>query len=214
MLEFQLSYRRHLPHIQPPGATLFVTFRLAGSLPQSVLEQLLAESYAAARRLNKIAEPQERAKLAAIAQKQQFARWDKALDANPAGPHWLRRPEIARIVADSLHYLDGERYDLDCYCLMSNHGHVVFTPLEKADGAFYSLSSIMHSFKRYTAWQANLTLGRQGQFWQHESYDHIVRDEAELNRIRRYVLNNPVRAGLVETWEEWPWSFCRSSLQT
>ena len=51
--------------------------------------------------------------------------------------------------------------------------------------------------------------GIQGQFWQHESYDHVVRDEAELLRIRRYVLNNPVRAGLVQQWDEWPWVCCK-----
>ncbi|MAU00364.1 MAG: hypothetical protein CL608_24750 [Anaerolineaceae bacterium] len=62
----------------------------------------------------------------------------------------------------------------------------------------------MHSLKRYTAVEANKVLGRQGQFWQHESYDHIVRDEAELQRIRQYVLNNPVKAGLVDSAEQWP----------
>lgn len=117
-------------------------------------------------------------------------------------------------VVDSLHHLGGERYDLDCYSLMSNHAHVAFKPLAKADGGYHALSSIMHSLKCYSAWQANLVLGRQGQFWQHESYDHIIRDAAELDRIRRYVLNNPVKAGLVKTWEVWSWTFCRSSLQT
>ena len=67
----------------------------------------------------------------------------------------------------------------------------------------------MTSIKGYTARQANLILERQGYFWQHESYDHIVRDPAELDRIRRYILNNPVKAGLVDEWRDWPWSYCR-----
>lgn len=67
----------------------------------------------------------------------------------------------------------------------------------------------MHSLKRYTAVEANKLLGRQGQFWQHESYDHVVRDEAELNRVRDYVLKNPVKVGLVESPAEWPWSYMR-----
>jgi REP element-mobilizing transposase RayT len=71
------------------------------------------------------------------------------------------------------------------------------------------MSAIMHSLKRYTARESNLLLGREGQFWQHENYDHVVRDEAELNRIIRYVLNNPAEAGLVERWEDWQWSYCK-----
>ncbi|MCA9994261.1 MAG: transposase [Anaerolineales bacterium] len=214
MLEFQHAYRRHLPHIQPPGAIFFVTYRLAGSLPTAIQEQLLAEAYASTRRLNRISDPQERSQQAYVAQKRQFAQWDKALDMTTDGFHWLRQPEIAQIVINSLHDLDGKRYQLESYSLMSNHVHVVFRPQQKEDGTYHSLSAIMHAHKRYTAWQANQVLGRQGQFWQHESYDHIIRDEAEMHRIQRYVLDNPVKAGLVEHWKQWPWSFCRSSLQT
>ncbi|MCB9009619.1 MAG: transposase, partial [Ardenticatenaceae bacterium] len=93
-----------------------------------------------------------------------------------------------------------------------NHTHLVFQPLEKEPGVYYALSSILHSLKRYTAVSANKILGRQGQFWQHESYDHIVRDEAELQRIRQYVLNNPVKAGLVDSPDGWPWAYSRWSI--
>ena len=92
---------------------------------------------------------------------------------------------------------------------MPNHVHLVFMPLEKAEGVFYSLAEILQSLKRYTARQSNLILGRLGAFWQDESYDHIVRDEAELERIVRYVLNNPVKAGLVDDWTQWKWSYCK-----
>lgn len=61
--------------------------------------------------------------------------------------------------------------------------------------------------KGYTAVAANRLLNRSSPFWEHESYDHFVRDEAELNRIRRYILQNPVKAGLVESAEAWPWSY-------
>ncbi|HUS70716.1 MAG TPA: hypothetical protein VM075_08075 [Anaerolineae bacterium] len=67
----------------------------------------------------------------------------------------------------------------------------------------------MHSLKRYTARQANVLLGRRGHFWQHENYDHVVRDRPEQDRIIDYVLNNPVRAGLVEHWEDWKWTYCK-----
>ncbi len=88
---------------------------------------------------------------------------------------------------------------------MPNHVHLLFTPLERPDGTYFSLARIMHSLKRYTAREANKALRRTGQFWQHESYDHFVRDAAEHERIVRYILNNPVSAGLVNHWEEWQW---------
>ncbi|MGH9754478.1 MAG: transposase [Blastocatellia bacterium] len=71
------------------------------------------------------------------------------------------------------------------------------------------LDVIMHSLKSWTANQANEALGRQGQFWQHESYDHVIRDDGEFDRIVNYVLNNPVKAGLVKEWKEWRWSWRR-----
>ena len=58
------------------------------------------------------------------------------------------------------------------------------------------LTSIMHSLKSYTANKANRIIGRRGRFWQHESYDHWVRDLEELERIINYICRNPVEAGL------------------
>ena len=84
------------------------------------------------------------------------------------------------------------------------------TPLQDTTGCYYALPRILHSLKGYTAKKANQVLGREGQFWQRESYDHIVRDRDEQLRIRRYILNNPVRAGLVDHWTEWPYSYCMS----
>ena len=56
----------------------------------------------------------------------------------------------------------------------------------------------MHSFKSFTANECNKLLGRTGQFWQDESYDHWVRDDEELQRIIQYVEQNPVKARLAE----------------
>ena len=67
----------------------------------------------------------------------------------------------------------------------------------------------MYSFKRYTAYEANLILGRKGPFWQHESYVHFIRPEAELERTVKYVLYNPVKANLVKEQTDWKWSYCK-----
>jgi REP element-mobilizing transposase RayT len=95
---------------------------------------------------------------------------------------------------------------------MHNHGHVVCTSLAKENDAMNSLTEIFQSFKRHTARKANEVLGRSGAFWQDESYDRIVRDQAELERIVNYVLNNPVKAGLVNHWKDWKWSYSRFEL--
>ena len=77
------------------------------------------------------------------------------------------------------------------------------------DESYYALSTIMHSHKRHTVRQSNRILDREGQFWHHESFDHYVRNTAELERIRHYVITDPIRSGLVEHWEEWPWSYSK-----
>ena len=78
----------------------------------------------------------------------------------------------------------------------------------------YSLSSIMHSLKRNTAKQANPILSRTGSFWAHESFDHYIREGAERKRIIKYVLQNPVKAGLAKRWQDWPWNYVRAALLT
>jgi REP element-mobilizing transposase RayT len=70
---------------------------------------------------------------------------------------------------------------------------------------------MMRSFKGRTARFANQLLGRTGKFWQRETYDHFVR-EGEWERILWYIAMNPVRAGLVDNWYDWPYTFVDSSL--
>jgi REP element-mobilizing transposase RayT len=207
--DYKPEYERNLPHIQPPGATLFITFRLAGSIPLEVLRQLKEEAEAREKQIAQSADADEQASLLYQERKRQFGRWDDALDHASNGPFWLQQPEIAATVAESLHYRDSKVYALDVFCIMPNHVHTVFTPLAKEEGVCHALQTIMHSLKRRTARQANNILGCEGQFWQHESYDHIVRDQPEWERIVHYVLNNPVKAGLVISWEEWPWTYLR-----
>jgi putative transposase len=211
-LEYKLSYRRHLPHFQPPGATLFVTFRLAGSIPAEVMRQLLVEAEGVEAVLAGISNPQERAQRAYLEQRRLFGKWDAALDTADNGPFWLRDSRVANLVAESIHYRTGRVYDLEAFCVMPNHVHLVYTPLIKEEEKYYAMSAIMHSLKLYTGRRANLLLEREGDFWQHENYDHVVRDEAERQRIILYVVNNPVKVGLVHHWQEWPWTYCKYPL--
>jgi REP element-mobilizing transposase RayT len=96
---------------------------------------------------------------------------------------------------------------------MPNHVHIVFTPIVSRTGcSTYIVTDILKSLKWYTALRCNKLLKHSGAFWQHESYDHVVQDEKELRRIVEYILNNPVKAGLCEKWEDWQWSYYNFNL--
>ncbi len=207
MTKHRIFYRRHLPHWQPLGATLFVTFRLAGSLPREAITALREKQEQEKATLSRISNTTERHKQAYLDERRAFGRWDAALDTSNDSPRWLADPQIAAIVVEALHYRHGQVYDLLVFCIMPNHVHLVCIPLAQKDGTYYALNRILQSLKRYTARQANTILQRQGTFWQAESYDHVVRDADELTRIAQYVTNNPVKAGLVSNWEAWPWTY-------
>jgi REP element-mobilizing transposase RayT len=137
--------------------------------------------------------------------KRYFVRFDKLLDTARQGPGWLRNAEVAEVVLDAIHYRDGREYELLAYCIMPNHVHLVMT-LERNSVSLYR---VLQSLKRFTAREANKILFRAGAFWQHESYDHVVRDGKELVRVIAYVLGNPEKAGLVDQWKSWRWSYAK-----
>lgn len=207
-LDYKPEYRRNLPHIQPEGATLFVTIRLSGSLPEVAVQQLKEEWQLRQRAIDGIVAPDDiKRGLLYDEEKRLFGRYDALLDSGANGPTWLEQPRVGVMVCDAIRYLDGRQYDLMSYCLMPNHAHLVFAPLPLDKDRYYALAKIMHGLKGFTAREANRILGRKGAFWQHESYDHYARDGREVERIVAYVLNNPVKAGLASSWEEWPWSY-------
>jgi REP element-mobilizing transposase RayT len=208
-LGFKSFYRRNLPHIQPLNTTLFLTFRLAGSLPEQVLIRMAEERRMIERTLTADAGKTE-SDLGQLARRH-FATIESWLHKATTGPTWLAEERVAEIVAEALHYRDDSHYRLDAYSIMPNHVHAVFAPLAGVTMP-KSLSSIMHSLKRNTAKQANKVLERSGAFREHESFDHYIRNHAEWKRIVKYVLENPVKAGLVANWEEWQWNYLRDSL--
>ena len=235
-LDYKSFSARHRPHIHPADATLFVTFRLAGSIPQAVLRAYKAKKEwlenEMKRRTRKSAMGSQTAELNECLHRLEefhrewFVKFEDVLHTAESGPMWMKEEPVAAKVAENLHRLDGDAYRLDAYCVMSNHVHVVFTPLlseaelqESFDEGGHltflrehpGLSRIMHSVKGRTARECNLVLSRKGQFWEHESFDHVVRP-GKLMATIRYVLNNPVKAGLVKDWREWRWSYCRSEL--
>ena len=171
-------YERRLPHFSVTNRPAFITWRLHGSLPKN---RFFSES---------------------LNSGQVFAAMDRLLDRAATGPRHLAIPEIAHVAAGALAHgaIDLRLYELHAYVVMANHIHLLITPNVE-------LAKLAHSLKRYTAREANLILGIIGKpFWQDESYDRLVRDATEFQRIRRYIENNPVRAGLVAQPEDYRWS--------
>jgi REP element-mobilizing transposase RayT len=111
--------------------------------------------------------------------------------------------ETAEIVLNSLYWLEKkEKIVLDAAVVMPDHLHLV-AGLKKG-----SLAQLIHSFKSYTAHEINKFLQRHGPLWQRQYHDHAIRKDEDLNEIVFYTLNNPVRAGLVKDFHDYPHWYC------
>jgi len=216
-------YRRNLPHIHPKDGIFFITFRLAGSLPAHIVRQLREEKEAEIEQLEKKFSKEEFIIEKYKLEKRFFGKYDDLLDRAKNGPHWLKDQPIAQIGADKIHDLDGKRYRLIAYCLMSNHGHQLidttgYHTSTKTNVAGktkdYPLADTLRLLLGNIARFCNRALGREGSFWHNESYDHYVRDDDELVRITQYILNNPVKAGLIKDWQKWKYSYLSKSFST
>jgi len=201
-LEYKTFYKRNLPHFQIEDSVLFITYRLAFSLPRNILEVLQEKRELIDKKLIQI-KSAERKRERDIYNKFLFKIADEFLDKFNQEPLWLKNTKIAKIILDSLLYNNLKYYELHFCMIMPNHVHLVLKPLKKTNRQYYSISKIMKEHKSYTAVAANKILKRNGQFWQHESYDHIIRDDDEYYRIKNYVLNNPVKAGFVDNYKDW-----------
>ena len=202
-----LHFRGKLPHLIKEGAVYFVTFRLADSLPAHEVARLKHE--------RQVILEQARAAKSPLTwhEEEQLLSWycDKVealLDAGH-GACWLSKLEIAGLVAGALKHFDGQRYELRAWVVMPNHVHAVVWPLPR-----HTLSDILHSWKSFTSKAANKLLGRTGEFWQKESFDHWIRDDGEHARLAAYVENNPVKARLCKSPEDWKWGSAHERRQS
>lgn len=175
--------RGYMPHCDYPGLIQFVTFRLVDSMPaarRGEWEHLLS--------IEDIRE--KRAKL------------EEYLDRG-VGECVLREGRIAVLVEDAFLFFQNQRYELLAWCVMPNHFHVLVlvwqTPLAK----------LIQSWKSFIAGEANATLGRTGQLWEPEYWDTFMRDEEQERKAIKYIENNPVKAKLCRTPQEWTFSSAR-----
>ncbi|MBA2622345.1 MAG: carbamoyl-phosphate synthase large subunit, partial [Chthoniobacterales bacterium] len=181
--------RRNLPHWEQDGATYFVTFRLADSVPASLCARWRDELAAWDDR-----HPKPWDARTAFEYQERFLESRETWLDQGHGSCLLRSKASGEIVASALQHFDGRRYVLDGFVVMPNHVHVLFQP---ARG--HSLSEILHSWKGFTAH----ALKRAGattddNIWQDESFDRIVRDWEALRGFRSYMARNPEKAALGE----------------
>ena len=177
--------RGYLPHWEAGDIAQSITFRLADSLPSTLLDRwreelktLPAERWTFERRI----------------------RIQAALDQGH-GSGLLSVPEVANEVEQSLLFFDGARYRLHAWCLMPNHVHVIATPLGE-----WTLSTILHSWKSFTAKKVNSLRAMEGTLWAPEYFDRAIRDETHYSNALEYVAMNPVMAGLCRQPEDWRFS--------
>jgi REP element-mobilizing transposase RayT len=202
-----------------------VVYRLVGSLPREVIERMRFEREREEKRISSITDQKLRKFEKLDHRLKVFKEFDASLDGSSTGPRWLSVPVVSEIVAEAIRYRDGKAYDLLAFSIMPNHvhqicivGRPVWSPYdhssfnEQSPSSPYILTRIMENLKWYTALKCNQQLGRSGAFWQHESYDHVVRDDRELIKTVQYVLNNPVKAGLAQSWDLWPWTYCKPGI--
>jgi REP element-mobilizing transposase RayT len=194
--------RGFLPHVKREGASYFVTFRLADSLPKEVLLQFEAEKAERLRALNRAIQQGQPAADSEDEIHRDFQRKvERYLDKGHGACH-LRRSDVAELVSRAVLHFEGERYLLKAWVVMPNHVHAVLWPMPNQ-----VLGEILKSWKQYTSRRAKPMVGlKNDPFWQPESYDHWIRNDDERARICRYIRNNPVTAGLCAQPEDWQWS--------
>ena len=207
----------YLPHLYPVGAVFFITFRLGDSLPQSILRLLKEEYEGEIKKLRKLQlmSNQEQSKLAAL-RKKIFGKYDHQLDDQPYGECYMKDENVAKIIYNKIMQYNGGYYNLLALSIMPNHVHVLLdtsvqlsvdTQVGEVPDGYVDVSKWMKLIKGGSAHAVNKYLGRKGQLWAHESYDHFARDEPEIQRIIDYILANPVKAGLGLKYRELPYMF-------
>ena len=200
--DIQKRFGLHLPHWHQSGKIQFVTFRLADSLPQCKIRDILKIKADFEMRYQKPWSDEV---------KQLYHRYvgpvsERLLD-NGYGSCILKYPELRRYLRESFFYADGKRYDLWAYVIMPNHVHVLMSDLLGED-----VNDILRSIKQFSANRMNKQLHRRGEVWMHENFDRLVRSEAHFEYCMDYIIGNPknirlgeyelyVKEGLIAGWE-------------
>jgi putative transposase len=187
----------HLPHWDQEGATYFITWRTADSIPKEVWLRWREErdAWLVAHGIDPSAKDWRRhVEELAEEDRHDFRRFSKALEDELDAGHGecvLKRPDMAEIATGALRFFDGQRYVLGDFVVMPNHVHLLVGGMARE-----AMLKQVESWKKWSALKINEALGRSGRFWQDESFDHLVRNEASFAKFSQYIAENPAKAKL------------------
>jgi putative transposase len=200
-----VNYKRFLPHKQGSDSVLFVTWRQNLTIPQAILDLLQAHKQT----WDQTHLPDENKDSYF---KQRFQLFDTELAKFNHPEFSLTQPEIAVIIKDAFMFYADKKYCLCAFCIMSNHVHIQFQALLDKNGIAYRLPDIVQGLKSYTAKRINEIRATSGSVWARGYYDRIIRDESDYWNVQSYILKNPVKAGIVKNWEDYPYSYRNPAL--
>lgn len=184
--------RGYLPHFDAPEYLQSITFRLVDSVPAQVIQEWKREL--------QMTESTQADAPEAVELRKRIARYED----HGHGACWLRIPAIASMVENVLLHFDNQRYRIFAWCVMPNHVHGLVQTFER-----WPLRSILHSWKSYSAKEANRELGRSGAFWAIEYHDRFIRDANHYRKAVDYIEQNPVTCGLAREAKDWVFSSAR-----
>lgn len=199
-------YYRHLPHWRQAGATYFVTFRLADSIPQEQLRALKRW-----RNIWEQTHPEPHSEETWQELAREITHKTEAWMDKGYGECVFRDRALADEMSQALLHFQDERCLTSCFTVMPNHIHVVMKPLSEIE-----LEDVLESIKRFASRKINSALGRKGHNREEESFDRIIRDEEHLYHVIQYIGRNLEKSGLTKdkwirwihpVWEQTGWGF-------
>ncbi|MBK8849960.1 MAG: transposase [Saprospiraceae bacterium] len=193
-----------LPHFYEGHYCFFITFRLADSLPQSVIVKLKEKFQFEIEKIN-IPDETQRKIIVEDLKSQFFQKYDYQLDSKPYGECVLRNREIAQILYDKILSYNNAYYDVKCFSIMPNHVHLLVARL--SDENLPQVDKWMQLIKGGSAYLINKTLNRSGKLWAVESYDRYIRNEKHYRNSFYYTVNNPQMAGLGRQFTQKPFMY-------
>lgn len=175
--------RGYLPHFDMPGLVQFINYRLDDAMPASMRSEwaALLDIDDELKRRTKVEEYLDRGR----------------------GDCLLNDPRAAAAIEENWLRFDGKNYRLLAWVIMPNHVHLLVEIWQTPQ------SQLVRDWKGFTARRVNRLLGRRGKLWQDDYWDRYIRDEAHFRKVVHYIETNPVKAGLVKSSADWPFSSAR-----
>ncbi|MEM7573351.1 MAG: hypothetical protein AAF433_10645 [Bacteroidota bacterium] len=212
----QYEYIRDgLPHFHHIGGTFAVTTQLVDAIPKTILKSVQEEYQEKLSRLRTNLSKKSESAIWQL-QKEYESQFERLLNAHYQQEHLLQLPQAATIVAQRILQYNEQYYRCEAFSIMSNHIHLLLDfslqippnhPKGKFLKGYKNLEEVMRLIKGGSAFQINKVIGRKGPVWRSGYYNRYIRHERHWKSAYWYILNNPVKAGLVQRWQDHPFTY-------